>query len=587
MKQVILKKSDEWVNFGFNLERPYIRIHTFKLLGDKADNNFMNLEFNWRGKTSQRGIISNRIFAQATSYKTEVLVGKEIELENAITFEMQYVSKDENLMDAEILVQYEDFKRISIENPKLEFQSHLDKIQNTKILFSAPFGQGKTTFLNEYFKDKLDKYEIFRVFPVNYSVAQNEDIFRYIKADILFQLISDKNIEFEKIDANYAKTIPKFLKKDIHKVLAPFLMLIPGVGKDLFSIFEKLNGVSEKFFEAHDREGKNEEEESNKFLKVISEKEGSIFEDNFITQLLRQQIKKIANSGKETALIIDDLDRVDPEHTFRILNVISAHYDTFNNAPIYENNKFGFDKIILVCDLQNIRYTFEHRYGAKVNFSGYISKFYSTSPFQYDNKKMMLVLINEIDDISFRNNPNSVWRRILHLVIEPIILMDLIALRDIYKMKSIGINQFFTKLRNDHSTSNFYFNRGLLTPVIKLLSEIFPLEQVIAKFEECEKSNFRMNHDLEKDIAFPLIATLASNTDKPHIYSYVLKSKDLKFKFGLDTDSNSDHTIMHPNQMQITGSDTKEVHLGNIYFEFSDFCFLVIENIRRYNSLQR
>ena len=362
-------------------------------------------------------------------------------------------------------------------------------------------------------------------------------------------------------------------------------MLIPGVGKDLFSIFEKLNGVSEKFFESHDREGKNDEEESNKFLKVISEKEGSIFEDNFITQLLRQQIKKIANSGKETVLIIDDLDRVDPEHTFRILNVISAHYDTLYNAPIYENNKFGFDKIILVCDLQNIRYTFEHRYGSKVNFTGYISKFYSTSPFQYDNKRMMLSIMNEIEDISPQFNPSNIWTRILNSVIEPLITMDVISLREMYKLKHIGIKKFYTELRSDNASATYNFNRGILTPIIKLLSQVSPLDVLLGKYNEFGEKLIRLNQGISNDLAFPMIATLATKTDNSHVFEYDFKSKGLKMTFGLESQIDFDYTTMH--HIEIIGEEGEKVDINTVRIEFSDFCFLVSENIRRYMAMQR
>lgn len=70
-----------------------------------------------------------------------------------------------------------------------DFEKHLE--ENSRIVFSAKFGKGKTTFLKEifiknqekYFKEK--KYEVIHLFPVNYAVATNEDIFRYIKYDII------------------------------------------------------------------------------------------------------------------------------------------------------------------------------------------------------------------------------------------------------------------------------------------------------------------------------------------------------------------------------------------------------------------
>ena len=107
---------------------------------------------------------------------------------------------------------------------------------------------------------------------------------------------------------------------------------------------------------------------------------GSIFEDDFISQMIRLGLNKVISQNQQNILIVDDLDRLDPEHNFRILNILSVHQD-FSK----EENKFGFSKIIIVCDLDNIRNIYEHKYGEKVDFKGYIEKFYSTSVFTFSN----------------------------------------------------------------------------------------------------------------------------------------------------------------------------------------------------------
>ena len=88
--------------------------------------------------------------------------------------------------------------RIPIDEPKAEFKKHLELPHNKRILFSAPFGTGKTYFLNEFFKDRPEK--IIRLYPVNYSVSSNEDVFELIKFDILFQLLEDEGLVLEKVD---------------------------------------------------------------------------------------------------------------------------------------------------------------------------------------------------------------------------------------------------------------------------------------------------------------------------------------------------------------------------------------------------
>lgn len=80
--------------------------------------------------------------------------------------------------------------QISTTTQKEEFREFLDQIGNNKIVLSAPFGSGKTTFLREFFdteKNRTDR-AIF-VYPINYSVVSNEDIFELIKYDILSQML--------------------------------------------------------------------------------------------------------------------------------------------------------------------------------------------------------------------------------------------------------------------------------------------------------------------------------------------------------------------------------------------------------------
>lgn len=90
-------------------------------------------------------------------------------------------------------------------------------------------------------------------------------------------------------------------------------------------------------------------------------------------------------------MVIDDLDRIDPEHIFRILNVFAAHFD--KDA---DNNKFNFDKVIISCDIENIRRIFRNRYGMDADFNGYIDKFFSKGIFSFQNKNNIVAAIPSI-----------------------------------------------------------------------------------------------------------------------------------------------------------------------------------------------
>ena len=287
-------------------------------------------------------------------------------------------------MSTEILEKKKVDLLIPITEPSTQFAQHLNEKGNHRILFSSPFGTGKTTFLKEFFKGKEEKYKVFHLYPVNYQVADNKDIFELLKFDILTELIP--SIDFTTPEYDFTDKLlasQYFLMNNGANLALDILKGIPKLGKTVNS-FEKIikfcSGLHESF--------KQPENEKFSILDVyaqgIESKEGSIYEMDSISHFISEEIQKLndENDGeKETVLIIDDLDRVDPKHIFRLLNVFSAHFD--QDSPI--DNKFGFSKIIMVCDIGNIEIIYRKMYGEKVDFKGYIDKFRSVEIFLFDN----------------------------------------------------------------------------------------------------------------------------------------------------------------------------------------------------------
>lgn len=95
---------------------------------------------------------------------------------------------------------------ISIDNPRIKFQEHIEKEENNRILFSGKFGTGKSHFLKKYFNVGGESdYNVFWISPVNYVVGNNQDIFEWIKIDIAKQLIANhiEHKEAEKDSKNF------------------------------------------------------------------------------------------------------------------------------------------------------------------------------------------------------------------------------------------------------------------------------------------------------------------------------------------------------------------------------------------------
>ncbi|MFA6200528.1 MAG: hypothetical protein WC679_09010 [Bacteroidales bacterium] len=298
------------------------------------------------------------------------------------------------------------------EEPFIPIDDQLNKFNtllknNNRLFFSAKFGDGKTTFLNEFKKEKQDEYQIITLFPINYQIVDNKDIFELIKRDILLQLLMFKDIELKDEDIKLFKQLSGYFKENSIDIAEDLLVsatnifsnipFIPNMEKPLERLFDNINKFNTYKEEANDKS--NQRKQINKFL---TNKEGCIYEFDAISQLIYMLIKQYKEKkGKDIVLIIEDLDRIDPKHLFRLLNIFSAHFDRVNKGGNEEksnltDNKFGFDKIVFVCDYDNIKNIFHHFYGVGTDFKGYITKFSSAPPFRYSLKELYIDYICSI-----------------------------------------------------------------------------------------------------------------------------------------------------------------------------------------------
>jgi hypothetical protein len=170
-------------------------------------------------------------------------------------------------------------------------------------------------------------------------------------------------------------------------VAAAILYMVPKIGKDVAEAFEKIKGVTDEFLKENESPGDMMDD----YLELIHSQQGGLYEYDVLTKLISGTPLKKGYNKK--VLIVDDIDRLDPEHVFRILNVFAAHFDN----PMYEGgNKFNFDKVIIVCDINNIRNIFQHRYGTAADFMGYIQNFYSIDIFIFDNQRVIENTVEKI-----------------------------------------------------------------------------------------------------------------------------------------------------------------------------------------------
>jgi len=274
-----------------------------------------------------------------------------------------------------------------------KFRQELSVKENNRIIFSGIFGIGKTTFLRNYFKKDNNSIAL-HLFPVNYSVASNKDIFELIKYDILYQILLHKP-DLEALDVSKMDIISYLDWDNVYEIVKPFIKAIPTLGKSVTNILEATENMLNALESKRIKLTIDEPKLLSDFISNLENKVGGIYENDLYTGLINSLISQLkTKEGKEVVLVIDDLDRIDPEHIFRILNVFAAHFDSdeYRNS----DNKFGVDKVILSCDVNNIRNIFHHKYGAKVDFNGYVNKFCSRKVFDFDIRTGIADSLNEI-----------------------------------------------------------------------------------------------------------------------------------------------------------------------------------------------
>lgn len=315
--------------------------------------------------------------------------------------------------------------RVPVDSAIQDFKEHLRCHPRT--ILSARYGDGKSYFLDAFMKDSgvQNEFQFIKLYPVNYQVLENHDIFEVIKYDILMQMgLQDM------IDLSYS-----VLPHDA------FFYCMKNHGLDLleslFDIASNIEGVS--LVKAIGKIGKS----SAGFVKVIKEaakeyekyKDGdeailnkymdtadgiAIYEEDLITKIIKDNLEKWRQkeeNKKKVVLLLEDMDRIDPAHLFRVLNIFSAHMDYsfkygVNPDDSLIGNKFGFDNVVMVIHYENLKSIFAHFYGPETCFDGYIHKFADKGKFVYSLKdesvKYYYESLNKLSQI-----PEDVLRQIL------------------------------------------------------------------------------------------------------------------------------------------------------------------------------
>jgi hypothetical protein len=386
---------------------------------------------------------------------------------------------------------YEIFRQVAP-----AFHKFLDDPSNSKIVFSGRYGAGKTTFLNTFFGNPSvlgiaeHGYELFRISPVNYSIASNSDIIEAIKYDVITELLQKPHIEILTSDILSYQLLSE---KDTLTVFETVLAALAAKGIALDKIWEKLKQLKTVLDER--KQALDEGDTFTTFLNRLEDQVG-IFQHDLVTKFLEHVLKRLKAAGKVPVLLIDDFDRLDPDHIFRILNVFSAHFDEELFARREAENKFEFSKVILVCDIGNIRSLFHVRYGQEADFTGYMDKFYNRIVFEFnvyqEVKQFFRSLLYTMDknlvgnyrqELSYfdRNNDELLQQTILYSI-----LNGTLTFRSLLRIRGFHVTNHYEKL----SSGLGYAYRGAGFSLFQLYLNFFlfgGVEGFNRLYETCKK----------------------------------------------------------------------------------------------------
>ena len=408
-----------------------------------------------------------------------------------------------------------------------DFSQYLETTD--RIILSAKFGDGKTYLLNELRKDEAmqDKYEFFTIYPVNYSVAKNEDVFEYIKRDIIVQLHKKKL--FENIDLNTLFG-SVFTLDDLTSVV-PFLLSLVPLGELCNEGYSKFLEIKKKYDE--------KKHIVDKYLSQFANTAGCIHEEDGYTKLIKKAIEWISQDhslngkvkkAKKPVLIIEDLDRLDPKHLFRILNVVSAHIDD-SNRPDIVGNKFGFNNIVLVMDYDVTKHIFHHFYGAQACYEGYMSKFLSREPFRYSIKYIMIRAFEA--QLGEKLGIHELLPYLKHFREK----LAGSSLRDLYKLTQFDTDSYFNGSEYCYSKGSMPISLPLFHLIIYMMESGMPVEKIEEDLQSLNNIIFQLSNGYS--IQYEIIKLLypVYITNSPNI-EYI-KAYNATYNFWLERTENS------------------------------------------------
>ena len=377
---------------------------------------------------------------------------------------------------------------IPIDDAIEDFRHHIEAHDRT--ILSARYGDGKSFFLSHFMenRDVAERFTFLTIFPVNYQVTENRDIFDLIKRDILLQMLLKGVVETD-IEITEAEALALYIQCQPLSFIEGFIPLIAdistseeaskaaaiaiGIKKVFKSIKQKLDVIKQK----------SDDSQLDQFFSAVEQ--NPIVGQDAISSIIQKGIRQYKDKypNKQVVLIVEDMDRIDPAHLFRILNVFSAHIDFSYRLGMQPNetvagNKFGLDKVIFVLHYQNVQNIYSHFYGSDTSFEGYIEKFCSSNYFSYS-------LQEQCDRFYFQRiaQETGLNTELLNYIIKPSDFKDLTIRKASHAFDNAGrsVINVTTALNNDRQT--IVLHSGMLRLIAILRKLGMPDSEIVSRLK--------------------------------------------------------------------------------------------------------
>lgn len=470
-------------------------------------------------------------------------------------------------------------KKIEITTEKERFKEHLNIENNNNIIFSGIFGIGKTYFLKEYFDNQTEFTPIY-ITPVHYSISSNNDIINYIKYDLIFELLKTKGLEYEYDKIPLKFTSQDYITKNIGSILSKVLKHSGKIGKLASEIIEDILHFRKEIIKHQEKFTIDDKADLLDFLEDSRLEKGSIYEEDNISIVISSLIGQLKNP----VLIIDDLDRLDPEHIFRILNIFACHMDI--NSEL--NNKFNFSKTILVCDINNIKSIFKSKYGLDTDFNGYIDKFYSQQIFHFDNKTEIINNLTHIfietrkatDSKLFQTDKRT--NEILRFLLTELIKNDYINLRVLLKSTEYRqVNQDRFIIITEKHKHDAYINNFDLVLIFNFLSELLGnklnLEEVIRNYAKTVNDKILHINEYTEEVLAPYIFLIDYLNHQQKSGSFTYKNENLNLLINYEITNHGRYYYINNIVIKDNNKNIKK------YFPYSK---ILLEVYKVYSQMQ-